>query len=443
MERHFKTYYLWVLISFFLPSAVLSQTDGLSSWPQWRGPISTGAAVKGNPPVHFGESQNLRWKTAIPGKGHSTPVIWGNQIILTTSVATSEKAPQDTSKKAVDRMPVNRTEFIHEFKVLIINRKDGNILWEKRVAKEWPQEGTHEFGSWASNSPLTDGEHIFAYFGSRGIFCLDFKGNIIWQKDFGQMDKKMNFGEGDSPYLYRDRLFIQWDHEGDSFIAALDKKTGNEIWRQKREEKTSWATPLVVEVNGRPQVITIATPVVRSYDFETGKLIWTSSGMTQNAIPCPVYADGILYVMSGFRGNALQAIDLAKATGDIASTGAILWTYNQDTPYTPSPLLMNGRLYFMRANNGFFSCLDAKTGQVIYSNQKTEGISQLFSSPTGVGDKIYIVSKNMALVIKAGDTFQILASNPLDDDFIASPVIADDELFLRGFQYLYCFSEKK
>lgn len=438
-----------LMIFFLVVSATISfpgnaQNSSLSSWPQWRGPMLTGAAQKGNPPVEFGETKNLKWKLELPGKGHSTPIVWEDKIIVTTAVPTSEKAPVDPANMPkAGPMPVNRTDFIHEFKVLLIDRKDGRVIWDKSVARQKPAEGTHEFGSWASNSPCTDGEHIYAYFGSRGLFCLDFKGNIVWQKVFGQMDKKMNFGEGESPALYKDRLFIQWDHEGESFITALDKKTGNEIWRVKREEKTSWATPLVVDVNGKPQVITVATSQVRSYDYQTGEVIWTSSGMTANAIPCPVYANGILYVMSGFRGNALQAIDLAAAKGDISASPAILWRYNQDTPYTPSPVLMDGRLYFMRANNGFLTCLDALTGKVNYSNQKTEGISQLFSSPVGVGDRQYIVSKNRALVIKAGDTFQILASVPLDDDFIASPVIVDDELLMRGFQYLYCFAEKK
>jgi outer membrane protein assembly factor BamB len=442
-----KTYPLILFIIFAFISAsirVNAQSQDPCSWPQWRGPLFTGAALKGNPPVEFSETKNLKWKREIPGKGHSTPIICGDRIIVTSAVATTEKPVADAvgAAKPADRMPVNRTEFIHEFKVYLIDRKDGHIIWDKTVIRKRPEEGTHEFGSWASNSPVTDGEHIFADFGSRGLYCLDFKGNIIWQKNFGQMDIKMNFGEGESPCLYKDRLFLQWDHEGESFMASMDKKTGHEIWRVKRDEKTSWATPLVVEVNGKPQVITVATSLVRSYDAGTGELIWSSSGMTANAIPCPVYADGILYVMSGFRGNALQAIDPTKAKGDITGTDAIMWTYNQDTPYTPSPLLMDGRLYFLRANNGILTCLDAKTGKVIYSNQKTEGINQLFSSLTGVGDRIYMVSKNRALVIKAGDTFQILSSNPLDDDFIASPVIVDDELFLRGYHYLYCFSEK-
>ena len=251
----------------------------------------------------------------------------------------------------------------------------------------------------------------------------------------------MSFGEGESPFLYKDRLFIQWDSEDESFMFAIDKKTGNEIWKVKRDEKSSWATPYVIEVNGKPQVITSATTQVRSYDYNTGEVIWSCTGMTRNVIPNPVYADGILYVMSGFRGNALLAIDVANAKGDITGTGAILWTYNQDTPYTPNPLLMDGKLYFLRANNGELTCLDAKTGKAFYSKQKLGEIGNLYSSPSGVGDRIYVAAENICLVIKAGEKFEITASNSLEDNFHASPVIVGNELFLRGFKSLYCFSE--
>jgi outer membrane protein assembly factor BamB len=197
----------------------------------------------------------------------------------------------------------------------------------------------------------------------------------------------------------------------------------------------------VVEVNGKAQVITSATNQVRSYDYNTGEIIWTCTGMTQNVIPNPVYSDGILYVMSGFRGNALLAIDLAIAKGDITGTDVILWTYNQDTPYTPNPLLMDGKLYFLRANNGELTCLDAKTGKVFYSKEKLDGIGNLYSSPTGSGDRIYVAAENICLVIRAGEKFEILSSNVLEDNFHASPVIVGNELFLRGFKSLYCFSE--
>lgn len=428
-----------IFIFVFLISSSFAQNKG--NWPQWRGPLTTGAAEKGNPPVIFSETKNLKWKTPIPGKGHATPVVWGNNIIVQTAVPTTEKG-DTTLKSEASRMPGTSTNFIQEYKVILVDRETGKINWEKTVTREMPIEDTHKLGSWASNSPCTDGKYIYAYFGSRGIFCLDFEGNTLWQKDFGQIQKVMNFGEGESPFLYKDRIFIQWDSEDKSFMVALDKNTGEEVWRVDRDEKSSWATPFVVEINGNIQVITCATNQVRSYNYHTGEILWTSSGLTRNVIPNPVYADGILYVMSGFRGNALQAIDLSKASGDITGSDAILWTYNQDTPYTPSPLLMDGKLYFLRANNGELTCLDAKTGKVYYSKEKLEGIGNLYSSPSGIGDRIYIAAENICLVIKAGEKFEIMSSNELNDNFHASPVIIDNKLILRGFDSLYCFSEE-
>ncbi len=428
-----------ILFSILFSTSIFSQKN--EYWPQWRGPLATGAAVQGNPPAEFSETKNLKWKTPIEGKGHATPIVWGNNIIVQTAVPTAEKG-DTTLKSEPSRMAGTTTNLIHDYKVILVDRQTGKIKWEKTVTKEMPIEDTHKLGSWASNSPCTDGDLIYAYFGSRGIFCLDFNGSILWQKDFGQITKVMNFGEGESPFLYKERLFIQWDGEDGSFMVALNKKTGEEAWRVERDEKSSWSTPFALDVNGRTQVITSATNQVRSYDYQTGEIIWTSTGLTRNVIPVPVYADGILYVMSGFRGNALQAIDITKAKGDITGSEAILWTYNQDTPYTPCPLLMDGKLYFLRANNGELTCLDAKSGQMLYSKEKLEGIGNLYSSPSGVDDRIYVAAENICVVIKAGEKFEIISSNELNDNFHASPVIVGNELILRGFNSLYCFSEK-
>lgn len=434
-------FYLLVIILFLNLSNIHAQKDAKDFWTQWRGPLGTGVALRGNPPVHFGESQNLKWKVELPGKGHATPLVWDDKVIILTAVPTAEKGTRDEGDNADHPMTPQTTEYIHDFRVILINRLTGSTIWEKSVTRELPLEGTHELGSWASSSPSTDGEFIYAYFGSRGLYCLDFDGNVLWSRDFGQSNKHMSFGEGDSPYLYGDRIFVLWDHQGDCFLYCIDKKSGKDVWVAERDEITSWSTPLVVEVNGRPQVITSATNQVRSYDYETGEVLWTCTGMTRNVIPNPVYEDGILYLTSGFRGSALMAIDIAKAKGDITGSEAILWTYNQDTPYTPNPLLMDGKLYFLRVNNGFLTCLDAKTGNVIYAREKLEGVSTLFSSPTGAAGRIYIASKDQVLVLKGGDKPEVLAKNSLDDDFHASPVVAGNDLIIRGFKSLYCFSE--
>jgi outer membrane protein assembly factor BamB len=411
-------------------------------WPQWRGPIGTGAGVKGNPPVEFSETKNLKWKTEIPGQGHATPIVWDDKIIVQTAVATNKKASvENEGSEGGGWMNPTSTEFIHDFKVFCVDRNTGDIIWETTVTSELPLENTHELGSWASNSPATDGEHIYAYFGSRGLYCLDFDGNMIWKRDFGQMQKRASFGEGASPLLYQDRVFILWDHEGDSWIYCLNKSTGEDIWKKQRDEGTSWSTPIAAEVDGRAQVITSATKAIRSYDFETGELLWSGTGMTGNVIPNPMVEDGILYVMSGFRGSALQAIDLSKASGDITGTDAILWEYNQDTPYTPCGVLMKDKLYFLRANNGALTCLNAKDGTPYYTKERVEGISTLFSSPTGAANRLYIAAEDICVVLKAGEQFEILSSNKLDDNFHASPVVVSDQLILRGFKSLYCFEE--
>lgn len=438
---------LGLLVSLILiaPEALDAQNSDKAAdknWPQWRGPTETGAALYGNPPVEFSETKNIKWKTGIPGKGHATPIVWGDQIIVLTAVAMDKKPAQGEVKQENGRLgpPSSGTEFIHKFEVISVDRKTGKIQWERTVKEEIPLERTHNLGSWASNSPVTDGENIYAYFGSRGLYCLDFKGNVLWDRDFGQMEIVMSFGEGSSPSIYKDKIVVVWDHEAGSFIVALDKKTGKDLWKVDRDEKSSWASPLIVEVNGKAQVITAATNKVRSYDFETGELIWECTGLTRNVIPTPVSAGGILYVMSGYRGNALMAINLSKAKGNITDTDVILWKYNQDTPYTPSPLLMDGKLYFLKANNGTISCLDGKDGKVNYINEKLEGIVNIYSSPTGAGGHLYIAAEGIVDVIKAGPSFALLSSNKLDDTFHASPVVIGNDLYLRGFKYLYCIS---
>ncbi len=433
--------FLFFFLFMLTKTQAQDKSDFTANWPEWRGLYNSGAASVGNPPVEFSETKNVKWKIEIPGKGHATPIIWGNQIIVQTAVATDKKA-EKTDGTGASPMAPNQTDLIHQFKVISVDKGSGKINWQTVVKEELPIERTHELGSWASNSPVTDGENIFAYFGSRGLYCLDMKGNVKWERDFGQMDIVASFGEGSSPAVYKDKVFIQWDHQGKSYLYAVNKKTGKEAWTAERDEITSWATPLVVEVDGKAQLITSATNKVRSYDAETGQVIWECTGMTKNVIPNPMFADGILYLMSGFRGNAIKAVDLAKAKGDITGTGAILWEYNQDAPYTPSPVLMDRKLYFLKGNNGIMTCLDAKDGKVLYSNQKLDGITNIFSSPTGSKDRIYVAATNVVNVLKAGPEFSILAKNTLDDTFEASPVIVGNNLFLRGAKYLYCISEK-
>ena len=421
--------------------------DSNRYWAQWRGPEATGVAPHGDPPVEWSESKNVRWKTEIPGSGHASPVVWGDKVFVLTAVETEEGTePADAAKEDLPEWRRNmgkQSTKVNKFIIYAIGRQDGKILWEQTLREVVPHAGTHKEGSWASNSPITDGEHVYAYFGSYGLYCLDMEGNLIWNKDLGDMTTKMSFGEGSSPALHGNTLVVTWDHEEQSFIVALDKKTGEQLWKTERDEATSWATPIIIQRNGKSQVITSATKLIRSYDLATGELLWECSGMTMNTIPCPVVHGNMVYIMSGFRGNALLAINLDMASGDITDSEAIVWRYDgKETPYTPSPLLYKGLLYFLRANNGDLSCLEASSGQPHYTRQELEGIKDTFVSPVGASDRVYVTGKNgVTLVLKHGPKFEGLATNSLDDNFTASPAIVDKEMYLRGFKHLYCIAQ--
>ena len=404
------------------------------NWPQWRGPMRTGAAPEGNPPVEWSEQQNIRWKTRLPGTGFSTPVIWGNDIFVTGAISSETGSSSRRSVKFTK--PV-------KFVVMAIDRTTGKIKWERLAREEVPHEGRHPTSTEATNSPSTDGKRVYAFFGSRGLYCYTTEGDLLWEKDFGDMRIAREFGEGSSPALYKDRLIVNWDHEGESFIAALDAATGEEVWRKNRDEGTTWMTPIVVEVAGQAQIITSATNRVRSYNLTTGELIWEADGLTRNVIPSPVSAEGVVYVISGFRGNVLRAIRLAGAKGDVSGSSAVLWSYDQDTPYVPSPLLHGGLLYFLKSNNGILTCLDVSTGKPHYSNQRLEGIGGIYSSPVGVQDRVYILGRDgVTLVLRHGDEYNVIAKNTLDDKFDSSPAIAGDEIYLRGYIYLYCIARQ-
>ena len=423
-----------------------SVLDGERYWSQWRGPLATGVAPHGDPPLEWNEGTNVRWKVEVPGKGSASPIVWGDRIFVLSAVGTSEVVEGAADRASSGRgrgrrMGTPRPTEVQEFVVYAISRDDGSLLWRQVARRELPHEGMHPTNTFASHSAVTDGEYVYAYFGSRGLYCYDLDGNLIWQKDLGDMNKRLGFGEGSSPALHGNRLVIIWDHEGQSFIVALDKHSGDELWRTDRDESTSWTTPLVVEHGGRAQVVTSATNQVRSYDLATGELLWEDAGLTPNAIPSPVAADGIVFVTSGFRGNALRAIHLEEARGDISDSEAIVWEYDRDTPYVPSPLLYGTNLYFLKSNAGILSSFDAKSGQKHFGPQRLDGIGDIYASPVGAAGRVYITDRDgNTLVIEDGAEFRILAHNSLDDGFDASAAIVDREIYLRGRRFLYRIS---
>lgn len=419
--------------------------DGVGTepyWPQWRGPLGTGVAPTANPPVEWSETKNVRWKIALPGRGHSTPIIWGARVFVTAAVPYGDPVEPryDTAAGTHDSMPVTRH---YRFVALAISRRDGKIIWQRTLHMELPHEGGHYTGSLASNSPVTDGEHLFAFFGSRGLYGLDLDGELQWKKDLGEMQTKHAHGEGSSPALHGETLIINWDHEGQSFVVAFDKRTGLQRWKVAREEATSWATPIVVEHAGKPQVIISGTNRVRGYDLTTGEIIWECGGLSANIVASPVAADGMLFAGSSYDKRVLLAIRLDGAKGDITGTDQVVWTRVRGTPYVPSPLLYGDVLYFLNHYQGILSRVNAKTGEDQPGQFRLGGIRNVYASPVGAADRVYITDLDgTTLVISHEDSPRLLAVNRLNDSFSASAAVVDRELFLRGQKYLYCIAEE-
>ena len=414
---------------------------GEDSWPQWRGPLATGVSPSANPPIHWSETENIRWKIPLPGKGHSSPIVFGDSVFLMAAVPIGE--PQepvyDNAPGSHDNVGVTQR---HQFVVLAVSRRDGNVLWKKVVREEFPHEGGHNTGSLASNSPVTDGEHLYVFFGSRGLYCLDLNGELTWQKDLGKMHTLHGHGEGSSPVLYGDTLIVCWDHEGDSALYAFDKRTGKERWKIARDEKTSWSTPLIVEHEGKPQVVISATKRVRSYDLATGALLWECAGLAGNVVSSPVAGRGMVFAGNSYEWQAMLAIRLAGAKGDITDTAQVAWKLNRMTPYVSSPLLYDDTLYFLRHNQNILSRLEPESGKPRGEPLRLEGIRDIFASPVGAAGRIYITGRDgVTVVLKHDRENAPLALNRLDDAFSASPALVDRELYLRGERFLYCISE--
>jgi len=436
---------------------VRTQAQDEAHWPQWRGPFFNGMA-RGDAPTVWSDTSNIRWKANIPGRGHSTPVIWGDKIFLTTAIPTGKPAPaqnppqESGNQQSGDSGTQQRRtqgdtgpQAEHKFEVLCLNRKTGKLLWQATAKVAVPHEGYHRtYGSFASNSPVTDGKYVYASFGSRGVYCYDFNGKLIWEKDLGvQLRMRLGFGEGTAPLLFGDRLFLVFDQEAGSFIAALDKRSGKELWRQPRDERSSWSTPLAVEYAGRKQIIVTGTTKVRSYDPESGKILWESAGLGTNAIPVPVYQNGVVYVMSGHRDPRLMAIKLGKE-GDLSGSDSIVWSQTRGLSYTTSPVLHDNKLYVV-TDSGMISVFNATTGEPYYAQVRLPKAANLKASPVAANGKLYLATEDGdVIVVRMGEKFEVIATNTLEDQmFISTPVIADGDLFLRGPNHLFCISQKR
>ncbi|MEE2642320.1 MAG: PQQ-binding-like beta-propeller repeat protein [Planctomycetota bacterium] len=413
-----------------------------SVWANWRGPTQNGIAAPGvNPPVRWSEKKNVKWKVPLAGLGHSTPAVWGNHIFVTSAESFGNGfAPlPETAPGAHDNRQVTHR---YRFQVTALDRRSGRVLWNKEVNRRIPHEGGHFTGSLASSSPVTDGKRVYAFFGSHGLYCLDYAGNLVWKRDFGLMSSKHAHGEGSSPVLQDNTLVINWDHQGQSFVTALDAKNGETLWKVNRDEVTSWSSPITALVEGRYQVIVPGSDRVRGYALDDGRVIWECGGLSNNVVASPVFEKGVVYVGSSYDSQAFLAIRVAGARGDISGSEHVLWFRRRHTPYVPSPLIYDDTLYFFRHYQGILYRVEASTGRE-KDARRLLGITNIYSSPIAAANRIYIVDRGgRTQVLQHAAEPEPLALNRLNDSFSASPVAVDDELILRGEEFLYCLKSE-
>ena len=413
-----------------------------ANWPHWRGPAGTGVAPEGNPPIEFSNEKNVRWSWADPGLGFSSPIVWEDTVFVTTVMKSDDSsAPVEPDQKGMFGQKELATPRL--FLLVAIARETGEERW-RRVAREAvPHEGFHKtLSSFSNMSPVTDGEQVFVSFGSQGLFAYNLEGELAWQQDFRvEMSMFNRFGEASSPALWGNTLVLSFDHEGDSFAVAVDKRDGSVLWRKEREDEgTNWSSPFIVVHEGRAQAVINGGSFVRSYDLETGEVLWKVSGMTKGPIPVPVPGDGMVYLASGTNGQVFKAIRLG-GSGDLTGTAAEVWTLQKGVPYNPTPLLWGDEIYLVKEGMKgptFVSALDARTGAEHYLNARLPSSYVIRSSPVGAGDQIYLgTEEGDVLVLRRGTELEVLAVNPMGEQILATPAIAGDDIFVRTRGHLY------
>jgi outer membrane protein assembly factor BamB len=428
------------------------------NWPHWRGVGGNGiAAESASPPTEWSVSKNVKWKVPVPGRGSSSPVIWEDRIYITTAVpigSSPDAAAAGSGRSARQSgRSTGRPQFGRrgeggpqlgemDFQVLCYDKNTGEQIWGRTAVRATPHQGTHSTNGFASASPCTDGTHLYAHFGSRGLFCYSMDGDLIWKReDLGKMETRNSFGEGSSPTLAGDKIIVPWDHEGPSYLLALDKATGKTVWKTDRDEPTNWSTPLIIEHEGRQQIVMNGQNFARAYDLESGKELWRCTGQTDRPAASAVAADGLVFVGSGFRGAFMGAFR-PGGNGDIEGTGNVAWTIGRDTPDIASPVLTNGRLYFHKAKSGVLTCVDAATGKVLFGPSRLPGLSNIYASPIAAGGHIYLTGRSgTTVVIKDADQLEIVATNSVGETVDATPAPVGNELIIRGENHLFCIAD--
>jgi len=418
-----------------------------TNWPQWRGD-NGGVSVEKGLPDEWSSTKNVKWRTPIEGRGHSSPIVWGKKIFLTTAL---DGAPIAGRKPGVTHKMADGSDFVHPdavgadlmhtFKVVCLDRTSGKILWE-RTAYEGPvHDSRHKKASFASSTPATDGKYVFAFFGSEGLYAYDLKGKQIWKQNLGKLGTA-SVGYGVSPILYKDLVIMLCDDSGgNSFIAAFDKRTGREAWRVARKVDVTWSTPVLVRTaKGTTELVAGAAEAIIAYDPLTGKELWRHKGLESNAVPTPVVLNDLVVITSGYPAKIALAIK-AGGTGDVTGTPNLVWSYNKGTAYVPSPILLGDYVY-LTTDRGLLTALEAKTGKVVYEGARPPKAVLFQASPVAFEDKILMTSEEGdTYVIKAGPKHEVIRTNSLGEGVSASPAIADGTIFIRGDKSLYAIGK--
>ncbi|MEQ1825087.1 MAG: PQQ-binding-like beta-propeller repeat protein [Pirellula sp.] len=388
------------------------------NWAHWRGPTGNSVAINAQPPISWSATENVKWKAEIPGRGSGSPIVWEQQVFVVSAVPASGKNLS--------------------FRLFSFDRNSGKLNWERIAIDDTPHQGTHETNGYASASPCTDGQNVYAHFGSRGLHCYSMDGKFVWKREFGKMNTRSSFGEGSSPTLVDDMIIVPWDHEEGSKLFALNKKTGSTIWEVARDEPTCWATPLIVNHDGKKQIIMNGQRFARAYDLASGRELWRCSGQTERPCASAVASDGLAFVGSGFRGAFMGAFRL-DGTGDITGSKSVVWKVDRNTPDVASPLLTQGRIYFYKGKTGQLTCLDSKTGKAHYEASRIPELNGTYASPVAAGGHIYLTDRSGTIVvIKDSSELEIVSTNPLGEGVDATPAPVDNELFIRGEKHLFC-----
>ncbi|MCG8650833.1 MAG: PQQ-binding-like beta-propeller repeat protein [Pirellulales bacterium] len=417
------------------------------NWPQFRGPGARGVvAGDTNLPDKWSATENIAWKTDLPGRGWSSPVVWGERVFLTTVINLGESEPPKKGLYFGGDRPVPPTSE-HQWIVMCLDLKTGNKIWEKKVHTGQPKTSIHIKSSFASETPVTDGQHLYVLFGGVGIYCFDFDGELVWSKPIPPRKTRFGWGSAASPVLHQDRIYLVNDNEEESTLTAVDKKTGQQIWQVKRDEKSNWSTPYVWENGQRTEIVTPGTGKVRSYDLN-GNELWSLSGMSSITIATPYQCDGLLYVSSGYVGDQSRPLYAIRpgADGDISlqddetSNPFIAWCQPRAAPYNPSTVIHDETVYVL-LDFGFLAAYDAASGEEVFSKKRIPKGRAFTSSPWVYNGKLFCLNEDgTTFVFRAGRQFELLGTNELAEDemAMATPAIVGDRLLIRTAARIYC-----